>query len=42
MPDIIEKCMESVHFVEKPSLDDYFLTDEAARIKATELINDNK
>ncbi len=41
MPGIIEKCMESVHFVEKPELDDYFLTDEAARIKATELINDN-
>jgi 1-deoxy-D-xylulose-5-phosphate reductoisomerase len=41
MPDLIEKCMESVHFVEKPALDDYFLTDKAARIKATELINDN-
>ncbi len=41
MPDLIEKCLESVHFVEKPALDDYFLTDKAARIKATELINDN-
>jgi 1-deoxy-D-xylulose-5-phosphate reductoisomerase len=41
MPEIIAKSMERVHFVEKPALDDYFLTDEAARIKATELINDN-
>jgi len=41
MPDIIEKCMESVHFVKKPTLDDYFLTDEAARIKTTEILNDN-
>ncbi len=41
IPDIIEKCMEGVYFIEKPALDDFLLTDETARIKATELINDN-
>ena len=42
MPGIIEKCMERVDFVDKPTLDDYFLTDEATRIVAMGIINDNK
>ncbi len=42
MPEIIEKSMERVDFVDKPTLDDYFLTDEATRIVAMEIINDNK
>ncbi len=42
IPEIIEKSMERVDFVDKPTLDDYFLTDEATRIIAMEIINDNK
>ena len=42
MPEIIEKSMEMVDFVDKPTLDDYFLTDEATRIVAMGIINDNK
>ncbi len=42
IPEIIEKSMERVDFVDKPTLDDYFLTDEATRIIAMGIINDNK
>lgn len=38
MSDIIEKCMSSVPFVQKPSLDDYINTDKQTRITALELI----
>ena len=38
MSDIIEKCMNSVSFVQKPSLDDYINTDKETRISAQELI----
>lgn len=36
---VIEQCMESVRFLENPSLEDYVQTDTDTRIKAKELIN---
>jgi 1-deoxy-D-xylulose-5-phosphate reductoisomerase len=38
MSDVIERCMNDVAFIEKPSLEDYIATDEATRIKAKEII----
>ena len=38
MPDVIEACMQKQQFVEKPSYDDYVMTDQAARIMAGELL----
>ena len=38
MSDVVEKCLETVTFVEKPTLDDYQETDLEARNKAKELI----
>jgi 1-deoxy-D-xylulose-5-phosphate reductoisomerase len=38
MSDVIERCMNDVAFIEKPSLEDYIATDEAARVKAKEII----
>ncbi len=39
MSDIIEKCMNQVSFINKPSLEDYIKTDEETRIKASSFIN---
>ncbi|NOX46327.1 MAG: 1-deoxy-D-xylulose-5-phosphate reductoisomerase [Chlorobi bacterium] len=38
MPDIIEECIQTVYFIEKPSLDDYFETDRLTREKAVSLL----
>ncbi len=38
MSDLIEKCMNTLSFVEKPTLEDYIATDELTRIKAKELL----
>lgn len=38
MPDIIEECMQKQSFVQKPSYDDYVMTDTATRAMATELL----
>lgn len=38
MPDIIEKCMSEIDFVEKPLYQDYVATDIATRERATALI----
>lgn len=38
MPDIIEKCMNTISFIEKPSYEDLVATDEESRKKALELI----
>lgn len=38
MPDIIEECMQKLQYVEKPSYDDYVMTDQATRIMAGELL----
>lgn len=35
MPDIIEKCMQLIPFIEKPKLDDYIETDKETRMVAT-------
>ena len=36
MPEIIEKCMHSVAFIEKPTYNDFVHTDKETRIKAKE------
>jgi 1-deoxy-D-xylulose-5-phosphate reductoisomerase len=38
IPNLVEKCLESVDFIKNPDLNDYFETDRLTRIKATELI----
>ena len=38
MPDVIEKCLQKVNFVAKPSLEDYINTDAASRNLAASLI----
>ena len=38
MSDIIAECLQSVSFVQKPTLEDYIATDHEARNKARELI----
>ena len=39
MSDVIEQTMQRVSFIEKPTLDDYFATDIAAREIAIDIIN---
>jgi len=39
MPDVIEKCMQEVFFIKTPTLEDYIMTDQETRIKATQIIN---
>jgi 1-deoxy-D-xylulose-5-phosphate reductoisomerase len=39
MSDVIENCLDKIHFVKTPSLEDYISTDKETRIKALELIN---
>ena len=38
MSDVIEKCMQQVSFIEKPTYEDYVATDKLTRIMANELI----
>ena len=38
MSDVIEKCMQQVSFIEKPTYEDYVTTDKLTRIMANELI----
>jgi 1-deoxy-D-xylulose-5-phosphate reductoisomerase len=38
MSGVIEKCMEKISFIEKPSLEDYFATDKETRVLAGSLI----
>ncbi len=38
MSDLIEKCLEEVHFIQKPSLEDYVDTDSQTRIQANTII----
>ena len=39
MSEVIENCLDKVHFIKTPSLEDYIATDKETRIKALELIN---
>ena len=39
MPDIIEKCMQIIHFIAKPLYDDFFQTNNETRIKAKEFLS---
>ncbi|GAA5035025.1 1-deoxy-D-xylulose 5-phosphate reductoisomerase [Marivirga lumbricoides] len=39
MSDIIADCLDKLPFIQKPSLEDYILTDKETRIKALEFIN---
>lgn len=38
MSDVIEKCMQQVSFIERPTYEDYVATDKLTRIMANELI----
>jgi len=38
MPEVIERCMEKIAFVAKPTLEEYVNTDEQTRLLATDLI----
>jgi 1-deoxy-D-xylulose-5-phosphate reductoisomerase len=38
MPNVIEQCMEKLHFIEKPTLDDYTKTDLETRLFAQSVI----
>ncbi len=38
MPNIIEKCMQQITFIQKANFDDYVLTDKETRILAKQLI----
>jgi 1-deoxy-D-xylulose-5-phosphate reductoisomerase len=40
MPEVIEKCMESVGFIQNPSFEEYYETDLEARAQASRLITD--
>ena len=39
MSDVIERTMERVSFIAKPTYEDYVATDKLARITAEEIIN---
>lgn len=39
MSDIVEKCLERMHYIKSPVYDDYVNTDKETRIKAFELVN---
>ncbi|WP_375580384.1 1-deoxy-D-xylulose-5-phosphate reductoisomerase [Marivirga tractuosa] len=39
MSEVIENCLDKVHYIKTPSLEDYISTDKETRIKAFELIN---
>jgi len=38
MPDVIEKCMQTINFIKDPSYEDYVFTDNETRIKALSYI----
>jgi 1-deoxy-D-xylulose 5-phosphate reductoisomerase len=39
IPEIVEKSMQNITLIKKPSLQDYFQTDMIAREKTIEIIN---
>ncbi|MCK4639036.1 MAG: 1-deoxy-D-xylulose-5-phosphate reductoisomerase, partial [Bacteroidales bacterium] len=39
MPDIIEKCMQTINFIKDPSYEDYVFTDNETRIEALSYIS---
>ncbi len=41
MSDIVEECMNKIHFIEKPTYDDYVMTDEETRRVAILGMNKN-
>ncbi|NNM16515.1 MAG: 1-deoxy-D-xylulose-5-phosphate reductoisomerase [Bacteroidia bacterium] len=42
MPDVIEKCMKEVDFIQKPTLEDYMNTDMVTRELALKIVEDKK
>lgn len=40
MSDIVEKCLEKMHYIKSPAYDDYVNTDKETRIRALELLGD--
>lgn len=41
IPQLVERCMQTLPFIHSPVLEDYFKTDALCRIKAVEFINKN-
>ncbi|HMG91658.1 MAG TPA: 1-deoxy-D-xylulose-5-phosphate reductoisomerase, partial [Chryseolinea sp.] len=39
MSDVVEKCLEKMHYIKTPAYDDYVNTDKETRIRAFELVN---
>ena len=40
MPELVEKCMAKMSFIENPSLEDFVLTDQEARALALKLVDE--
>jgi 1-deoxy-D-xylulose-5-phosphate reductoisomerase len=38
MSDIVEKCLEKMHYIKSPGYDDYVNTDKETRIRAFEMV----
>lgn len=38
MSDVVEKCLQTIHFISKPGYEDYIITDKETRRTATDLI----
>ena len=38
MPNLVERCLQKIHFIATPSLEDYVKTDAETRVRAMELI----
>ena len=41
MSEVVEKCLDKMHFIKNPRFDDYVTTDGETRRVATELITNN-
>jgi len=41
IPEVVEQCMDSIPFINKPTLEDYFETNNSTRTKAKEIIENN-
>ncbi len=42
IPEVVEQCMETIPFIAKPALDDYYKTNKTARLKAIQIIESNE
>ncbi len=42
IPEVVEQCMSTVQFIKEPTLADYCSTNDAARLKAKQIIENNE